>query len=109
MRAVLVMSGASVQLTAREWQVIDLVLTGLADKEVAAKLGISEKTVRTHIANAMLKLGASNRCQLGHLLANTKRTKTAVGPSGNPAIRQSGNPAIRQSGNPAIDELSAIR
>ena len=73
------MSGASYPLTSREREVLDWLLTGLADKEVATKLGISDKTVRTHIANAMLKLGAANRCQLGHLLAQTAAHMRASG------------------------------
>ena len=59
--------GASAQLTRREQQVLDLMLQGLADKEIAAQLGIGCVTVRTHVARLREKLGAQNRTQLGRL------------------------------------------
>ena len=34
---------------------------GITTKEIATKLGISEKTVRNHISNAMQKLGVKGR------------------------------------------------
>jgi DNA-binding NarL/FixJ family response regulator len=40
---------------------------GLADKEVAAQLGIQCVTVRTYVARLQEKLGAFNRRQLGAL------------------------------------------
>ena len=85
------MSGSSAHLMSRESEVLDLLLMGLADKEVAKTLRISDKTVRTHIANAMLKLGVANRCQLGHRLAQGD-----AGESGSRAVGQSGSPAVGQ-------------
>ena len=43
--------------TARERETIQLLAEGLSNKEVAAKLGISVKTVETHRAAIMRKLG----------------------------------------------------
>jgi len=45
-------------LTARERQVFALVTTGLMNKQVASRLGISEITVKVHRMNAMRKMGA---------------------------------------------------
>lgn len=48
-------------ITAREAEVLRLVVRGHTNKEIAATLEISVKTVETHKANAMSKLGLSNR------------------------------------------------
>ena len=57
----------------REKEVLLLaVAKGMTDKEIAAVLGISPTTVRTHIARLRAKLGAANRAQLA-ALAVTRR------------------------------------
>ncbi|WP_041830183.1 helix-turn-helix domain-containing protein [Actinoplanes missouriensis] len=52
------------ELTGRELQVADLAAEGLANREIAARLHISERTVETHVRNAIGKLGVTNRTQL---------------------------------------------
>ena len=54
---------ATVQLTARELEVLRLVGAGRANKEIAAQLDISERTARTHVSNILRKLGLSSRTQ----------------------------------------------
>ena len=51
-------------LTAREQQVFPLFATGLMNKQIAAKLGIAEITVKVHRANIKRKMGATSRAQL---------------------------------------------
>jgi DNA-binding CsgD family transcriptional regulator len=58
-------------LSERERQVLDLVLRGLTDAAISARLGISARTVETHIQSARRKLGASNRDQAAALAADT--------------------------------------
>jgi DNA-binding CsgD family transcriptional regulator/tetratricopeptide (TPR) repeat protein len=48
-------------LTARECQVLRLVATGLTNREVAAELFLSEKTVARHLSNIFTKTGVSSR------------------------------------------------
>ena len=48
-------------LTAREVQVLELLAEGLSNKAVAARLGISDQTVKFHVASLSGKLGAANR------------------------------------------------
>lgn len=48
-------------LTKREKEVFELLILNQTTVEIATKLGISEKTVRNHISNAMQKLGVKGR------------------------------------------------
>ena len=48
-------------LTMREREVLELIAEGNTSEEVAVKLGITRRTVETHVANAGLKLGGLNR------------------------------------------------
>ena len=63
-------------LTDREREVVQMVALGRTGPEIAAELQISHHTVRTHIRNAMRRVGARSRAQLvamalgeGHALA----------------------------------------
>jgi DNA-binding NarL/FixJ family response regulator len=48
-------------LTAREVQVLSLVSDGLPNKAIAARLGVSDETVKFHLTSIFGKLGAANR------------------------------------------------
>ena len=48
-------------LTPREIEVLELVAEGLANKAIAERLGISDQTVKFHMASISGKLGAANR------------------------------------------------
>ncbi len=54
---------ATIYLTAREREVLKLVLEGLSSKAVADKLYLSKRTVDFHLANVYDKLKVDNRMQ----------------------------------------------
>jgi DNA-binding CsgD family transcriptional regulator len=57
------------QLTAREREVLDLLVEGKRNKAIAAGLTISENTVKFHVANILRKVGTSSRAELAALAA----------------------------------------
>ena len=57
-------------LTERERQVMALAVEGLANKEIARRLGISHRTVEIHKARLMHKTGADTLLELARLAAN---------------------------------------
>lgn len=61
-------------LTAREWEVLELLAEDLPTTLVANRLGISEVTVRRHISSAVHKLGADDREGAIELLGGESRT-----------------------------------
>ena len=48
-------------LTARELEVLELLAQGLPNKAIGLRLGISDQTVKFHVASICGKLGATNR------------------------------------------------
>ena len=50
-------------LTPREHQVLELLAEGLSNKAIARRLGISDQTVKFHVASIGGKLGAQNRTE----------------------------------------------
>ncbi len=54
---------ASSELTAREMEVLELIVKGQSNKEIGATLKISEATVKSHVNNILSKLGVTDRTQ----------------------------------------------
>ncbi|GGO68234.1 response regulator [Nocardioides deserti] len=52
-----------VQLTNRETEVLELVREGLANKQIARRLDISERTVKAHLTSAFARIGVVDRTQ----------------------------------------------
>ena len=51
------------ELTERELDVLRLVAEGMANKQIARRLGISERTVKAHLTSVFQRLGVSDRVQ----------------------------------------------
>ena len=56
----------TIHLSSREQEIIQLLAEGMRDREIAAKLFISDRTVKFHINNAVTKLNAKTRIQAVH-------------------------------------------
>jgi DNA-binding NarL/FixJ family response regulator len=54
---------AAAELTPRENEVLALVRQGLANKQIARRLGISERTVKAHLTSAFQRIGVVDRTQ----------------------------------------------
>jgi two-component system NarL family response regulator len=54
---------AGSDLTAREMEVLELIVQGQSNKEIGVSLNISEATVKSHINNILSKLGVTDRTQ----------------------------------------------
>jgi DNA-binding NarL/FixJ family response regulator len=52
-----------VDLTPRELEVLELVRKGLANKQIARRLGISERTVKAHLTSVFSRIGVVDRTQ----------------------------------------------
>ena len=66
----------ALQLTARERQVLDLILLARSNREIAQKLGIEERTVKAHVGRLMRKTGAENRIELSIRALNRRPTRS---------------------------------
>src|ERR1700741_3379333 len=67
-------------LTARERQVMALVVSGLLNKQIANELSISEVTVKMHRSSAMRKLGAKSVARLARI-ADVLDSQRLAGPA----------------------------
>jgi len=50
-------------LTKRERQIIEFLIKGYESKEIASLLNVTDKTIRNHISNIIIKLDVKNRLQ----------------------------------------------
>lgn len=63
----------TVDLSPRELEVLEAVATGLSNREIAAKLWVSEPTVKFHLTNIYRKLRVTNRTQAARWLLDRER------------------------------------
>lgn len=60
--------GEALQLSERQSQLLDLIVAGCSNREIAGKLFLSEGTVKNHVSNLLLAFGVRSRAQLITLL-----------------------------------------
>jgi DNA-binding NarL/FixJ family response regulator len=61
------------RLTARQREIVDAVLEGASNKEIASRLSISEQTVKNQLTTVYEKLGIHNRVQLSMIYRGAPR------------------------------------
>lgn len=66
------------QLTPMQKKILDGVLAGLLNKQIAFDLGIAETTVKAHMTAIMRKLNVRNRTQVALVAQAMKRTGATV-------------------------------
>ena len=65
-------AGAPGGLTRRETEIAALLAEGLTNKEIAARLVISQRTVETHVDHVLGKLGMTSRAQVASWVAEQR-------------------------------------
>jgi DNA-binding NarL/FixJ family response regulator len=65
-------AAGDVKLTRRELQVLQLLLAGMSNREIAQALTVEQPTVKAHLARLMRKAGVTNRTALGVLAVEAK-------------------------------------
>ncbi len=71
-------------LTQREYEIAELVASGLSNKAIAAELSISHTTAARHVANIMAKLGFNSRSQIAAWVADRTQGPGRAGDPGEP-------------------------
>jgi signal transduction histidine kinase/DNA-binding NarL/FixJ family response regulator len=57
-------------LTKRQMEVLDLIIKGYTNKEIAEIMGLSPRTIENHVSNLLIKFGVERRTQLSYELGN---------------------------------------
>jgi DNA-binding NarL/FixJ family response regulator len=63
---------ASVELTPTELKVVQLVARGLANREIAIQMNVSQRTIESHVSNMLGKTGLTNRTELARWAIETR-------------------------------------
>jgi DNA-binding NarL/FixJ family response regulator len=71
------------ELTPREREVVELVAAGRTNQQIATRLGVSERTARTHVSNILTKLGLTSRTLIA-MWAVSAGVISSTSPSGEP-------------------------
>lgn len=60
-------------LTRREWEIAQLVAIGATNRQIAARLYLSERTAQKHVQHILTKLDLANRSQITAWMARQER------------------------------------
>jgi len=75
-RSVVLEGKGRIALTAREWEVVELLLRGATTSEIALELGVAQVTVRRHLGSVERKLGVVTRAEVVELLTREPEALT---------------------------------
>ncbi|WP_251018777.1 LuxR C-terminal-related transcriptional regulator [Streptomyces sp. ISL-11] len=78
--------------------ILELIVRGHTDAAIAARLGISTRTVSAHVKKSADLLGSRSRAQLGYLIARTGLLDTASTPATGPAAARKRDPVASSDG-----------
>lgn len=67
-------------ITKRNWDILNVLITGASDKEIAQEVGIATRTVKQHVMHMMQKLAVPNRIELALLALNVSVPETISHP-----------------------------
>lgn len=79
-RATVRTRGGTTELTPREAEVADLVAEGMTNREIAARLVIGKRTVDTHVAHVLAKMGLRRRTDIATHVARRTPARVPVDP-----------------------------
>jgi DNA-binding NarL/FixJ family response regulator len=75
-------------LSKREHEVVDALIEGLSNREIAERLNLSRHTVKNHIFRVFEKLGVSSRFELMAALGRRKAANSAIPGNGKPDVEE---------------------
>jgi DNA-binding NarL/FixJ family response regulator len=78
-RSVVLAGKGRVALTAREWEVAEMLLRSATTSDIATQLGVAPVTVRRHVGSVERKLGVSTRAEVIALLAPSEELRSSPG------------------------------
>ena len=97
--------GGRPPLTRREREILSQLAEGLSGAQIAEKLVLSPETVRTHVRNAMAKLGASTRSQAVALALQQRQITSDGDTAPAPATQATGQPAAAAEPTAALERM----
>lgn len=72
------LTNARGRLSQRESEVLDLITAGMTNQSIARRLGISERTVREHVARILLKFDVRSRVQAAVIATKERMASEAA-------------------------------
>jgi len=81
-------------LTAREFEVAQLIATGLTNSEIAAELSVAPRTVGAHVEHILARLGAGRRTEIASWVATTAHAMAGTGHLVEPGDARPGRPTV---------------
>ena len=72
--------------TAAEWRVIEQAVAGATNREIAAALFVTLRTVETHLSNVYRKVGVSSRAEMIAAVSELSEAKEGIGPGAAPTV-----------------------